>query len=166
MLHAVVRERAVLILGEVAASDTNDVQALGQETVDVEVVQSGQQLAVREITSSAEDDERHECDAPPCALTACPPNCCRSAARSRSANGLLSRDRKRVKSAAVRTGIGTLWASASPSVHRPSPESSTYASSFASPGSSASARAVSSSNHDRTTLPCIQSEATFARSMR
>ena len=86
----------------------------------MQVVERRQQLAVREIAGAAEDDERDRSVATgglPTALrsrrsgiallTAWPPNWLRSAASRRSANGLSSRERKRVKSAAVMTGSGT-----------------------------------------------------------
>ena len=59
------------------------------------------------------------------ARTAWPPNWLRSAASMRSANESSSRERNRVKSAAVIVQAGTDWSIASCTVQRPSPESST-----------------------------------------
>src|SRR5690606_20760420 len=86
-------------------------------------------------------------------LTACPPNCLRSAATAFNAGESSSRDAKRAYSAAVMTLSGTPSRIASSTVHRPSPVSSTYACSPSRPGSSARASASRSSSHDRTTVP-------------
>jgi len=120
LLDALLGERAVVVVAHRLAADADDRDAWRQDPVDVQVVERGQQLAAREIAAAAEDDDRHVVF-----LTACPPNWLRSAASSRSPNGLFWRDLKRVKSEAVSTGIGTLRSIPSTSVQRPSPESST-----------------------------------------
>ena len=58
--------------------------------------------------------------------TAWPPNCCRIAASSLSANESSSRERSRSSRASVITGAGTSRSIASCTVQRPSPESATY----------------------------------------
>ncbi len=62
------------------------------------------------------------------------------------------------------TGAGTSRSIASATVQRPSPLSETYGAMPSIPGFSASARAVRSRSHDRTTLPLRQSSAICARS--
>jgi hypothetical protein len=54
-----------------------------------------------------------------------PPKRCRSTAKRRSANGDVSRERKRCSKASVMTGIGQPSSMASITVQRPSPESAT-----------------------------------------
>src|SRR5262249_40137056 len=96
--------------------------------------------------------------------TAWPPKALRSAASMRSAEGAVSRERKRTKSDEVMVQAGTSWSIASSTVQRPSPESSTYPLIFSSRGSCSSALAPSSRSHERTTLPCCQSLAIRGRS--
>src|SRR5438876_4679349 len=55
-----------------------------------------------------------------------PPNCFRRAAQKRAEKFSLSRDSKRAKRLAAMTGAGTFSSIAAATVHRPSPESSTY----------------------------------------
>ena len=91
-----------------------------------------------------------------CRLTACPPNCCLSAASMRPAIGFSWRDRNRYCNAAVITGAGTASSIEASTVHRPSPESSTYELRDDKSGSSARADALKSSSHDFITLPYLQ----------
>ena len=85
---------------------------------------------------------------------ACPPNWFRSAACTLAEKSMSRRDAKRPKRADASAGIGTAVCTASFSVHRPSPESSTYGamSSRALPLCS-NASCSSSSSQERTTEP-------------
>ena len=141
----------------------------------MQVVERRQQLAVREIAGAAEDDDvtgrrsgasagafaATQSPCPP--LTAWPPNWLRSAASSRSANGFVlarpeaGEERAPSGPASARRARSPRAAS---SALRRSPRRSL--SELDRSASSASARAASSSSHDRTTLPCIHSAATAA----
>jgi hypothetical protein len=70
-----------------------------------------------------------------------------------------SRDSKREKTAAVRTGAGTPSSIAAMAVHLPSPESETRPENSDNSGDSVKAAAVKSSNQEETTLPRRQSSA-------
>src|SRR5579862_432430 len=89
-------------------------------------------------------------------FTACPPNSCLIIASNLFANGSGSCDLNRVSSAPVITGSGTPNSIPSTAVHRPSPESVTYASIPSKVGFFCSASTVKSSSHDRITLPNCQ----------
>jgi len=92
--------------------------------------QDRQELSLHQVPRRAEDDEdvrvrrglghRYGSD-----FTSCPPNLFRIIERSFSVNGSASRDRRRCCRARVITGAGMLSSSASVTVHRPSPESTT-----------------------------------------
>src|SRR3990172_2430026 len=96
--------------------------------------------------------------------TACPPNSLRSAASIRIAKEFSCRERKRIKRNKPIAGRGTPASIDRSTIHRPSPESSTYGESPASPGSRDNARPASSSSHERTTLPRFQRAAIAGRS--
>jgi hypothetical protein len=74
------------------------------------------------------------------------------------------REAKRAKRASASAGTGTASSTASCTVHRPIPESSTYPSMEASSGSSFKARARRSRSQDRTTAPWVHTAAIRGRS--
>ena len=66
----VARKLAVLVIRVVRPADANHDEMLGEEAVHQEVVERRDQFAVSEIARTAEDEEGHECAAPPRVLTA------------------------------------------------------------------------------------------------
>ena len=56
---------AELVVGLLAPRDADQVEALGQRALVREVVERGQQLAVREVARGAEDDQRRRRDREP-----------------------------------------------------------------------------------------------------
>ena len=58
MRDAILREVAIGLVGHVAATDADHREARRQQAVDVQVVERGQELAVREIAAAAEDHQR------------------------------------------------------------------------------------------------------------
>jgi hypothetical protein len=56
------RHGAVLVVRHLRARDPDQVEALGERALVREVVDSGQELAVREVAGGAEDDERRRVD--------------------------------------------------------------------------------------------------------
>src|SRR6266568_2731974 len=149
-----------------------------------ERVERGKELALRQVTRRAEDDERAGGRRAPepkplqervlllllfgdrrhC-FSRCPPNACRIADRIRFANSASPRESKRSYRAAERTGAGTDSSIAALSVQRPSPESDTCPAKSSRPGLCSSAAAVRSRSHEEMTLPRRHSSETAATSM-
>src|SRR5690606_17829489 len=106
-------------------------------------------LVVAEV---GEFEVRDEHD-PQALRTACPPNCWRRAATAFIPGEAFWPDTHRAQIEAEIVGTGTALLRASSTVHRPSPESSTYPSMSVNSGSSSSAFTSSSSSQPRTTVP-------------
>ncbi len=121
---SVLAERVVV---PAAPGVPHDGEPLGQAIVVEEVVERRQDLPARQVSRRAEDHERLRTRTlePHRSFTPCPPNCCRSAAISFIANGSSSRESKRANSESAIAGTGTPLRTASRTVQRPSPESST-----------------------------------------
>src|SRR5581483_4530923 len=129
-VHRLPRERPEgrVVHGGVAGDAEDRAPAL-REPLGPELEQRGQDLAARQVAGAPEDHEQAGLDRAfhrqSSRFTACPPNWWRSAASSRSAYDSASRERSRARSDRVITGAGTSSSTASATVQRPSPESST-----------------------------------------
>ena len=122
-------EFSVRLTGIVRAREADDSEIVGNALTVCQFKECGNQFALRKISCAAENDYTgafllgHHSDF----LTLCPPNWFRIAASSFAPNGDSCLERKRACNDAAMTGIGTAKSIDSSSVHRPSPESSTYA---------------------------------------
>ena len=178
---------AELLDRHLGARDADDAEVLGEQAAERQRVERRHDLSLREVPGGAED--RRARTAP--AAAACgAPRAAGSRRRSRhSAAFAFRRPRPRDRrtgcggrrspwprktrpagrrsarrASSASTGTGTAASTASCTVQRPSPESSTYPRICSRPGSACSARSRSSSSQLRTTDPCCQSAASCWRS--
>ena len=135
-------ERRVVPSG---ASYPHDRAVVGQQAVEEEVRERGDELPAGEVTARPDDHQHARLRAPQAILrrrrladglgdrgrgshaffTACPPNSFRRAAMTFAPKESVWRERKRARSARVMAGAGTSRSIAVCTVQRPSPESST-----------------------------------------